>query len=103
LINLFAYFYVLFNALVIYCNILFQLYVGMQHFVSIIGTYVRKAPPQCKNEVMEEAKEKPMVVHRPHMPHMKDMRVRLEVVDQLCHFMTSHRVVPIHVRDILHV
>jgi hypothetical protein len=52
---------------------------------------------------MEEAEEKPPVVQRPHMPHRPDMRVQLEVVDELCHVMTSHRVVPVPPRDILRV
>jgi hypothetical protein len=51
---------------------------------------------------MEEVEDHPLV-KIPHMPHRLDQRVQLEVAAQLCHFMTSHRVVPTPIRDILRV
>jgi hypothetical protein len=90
LINLFAYFYVLFNAHVIYCKILFNYLIIIIYCFVDIGTYVGDEPTQCEDKVMEKVEDHPPVVQIPHMPRMPDMRVRLEVADELCHVMTSH-------------
>jgi len=52
---------------------------------------------------MEEAKEKCLVVQRPHIPHRSDTRVLLEVEDELCRVVTSHRRVLVPHRDMLWV
>jgi hypothetical protein len=77
--NLFAYFYVLFNAHVIIVTFCFKMSYNYYLFFVDIGTYVGDVPPQHEDEVMEEAEEKHLVVQRPHMLHRLDSRVHLEV------------------------
>jgi hypothetical protein len=91
LINLVAYFYALFNAHVIYCNICFNYLVFIIYCFANIGTYVGNEPPQ-QDEEMEEENEK-HTIHRAHMPRRKDRRVWIEMVDHLCGVMVSHGVV----------
>ena len=50
---------------------------------------------------MEDAEEKNIVVQIPHMICRIDSRVQLEVDDELCRVMTSHRVVLVRTKDIL--
>jgi hypothetical protein len=49
---------------------------------------------------MEEEEDQPPV-YIPHMPCMSDQRVKIEVAYYLCSIITSHKVVPTPVRDIL--
>jgi hypothetical protein len=64
-----------------------------------IGTYVGDGPPQY-DEDMEEAEEH-LTVQRLCMPRRQDQRVPIDVVDHLCGFMISDRVLPAPIRDIL--
>jgi hypothetical protein len=70
-INLVSYFYVLFNAHVIYYNICFNYLIIIIYCFAYIGTYVGDEPPQHEDEVMEEAEDQSLV-QRPHMPCRSD-------------------------------
>lgn len=64
-----------------------------------MSTYVGHEHPH-HDEEMEEVDHQPLIL-RPNLLQRLDRRVHIEVVDHRCDMLTTERVIPIHVREIL--